>query len=68
MGNSQSSENGSGGSGGNTWEYTPSNGGNGTTSDAVWQGAKQGWNEFWKNPSKGPATLGSLHLGLTTNL
>jgi hypothetical protein len=42
MGNNQSSGNGSAGLGARDWEYTPRDGGNGTKSDAAWQGAKQG--------------------------
>lgn len=57
MGNSQSSDNGSDGSGGHTWEYTPSDGGNGTTSEAVWEGAKQGFKEFFQDPSKKPRSI-----------
>lgn len=52
MGNSQSSDSSSGSSSSNSWEYTPSDGGNGTTSDAVWQGAKQGFKEFFEAPGK----------------
>jgi hypothetical protein len=32
------------------WEYTGDKG----TGDAIWQGAKQGWKDFWKNPSEWP--------------
>ena len=69
MGNNQSSGSGSGSSGSGTrdWEYTPRNGGDGTASDAAWQGAKQGFKEFFQSPSKETRYL-DHHLRLTMHL
>lgn len=52
MGNSQSSDSSSDSSDDKSWEYTPSDGGNGSTSEAIVEGAIQGIKEFFEDPSK----------------